>query len=458
MSEGETKTAIQKENRTPEQLFSKASEIVRGIYKVGPYSQSSIHIEVGGVNKNPFEHPSFQEQSILLETFKDGNKIIVVNPVHGNEPYILATNVALSINEILKQAGVPEADVVVPLLYPGRQEKILKEEFSAHTGRIFLDSKLGDLFKQILFKDGRFDDHLLSIVQNQERLQNEIRNYLSREFKATSLATSEIREFNGRDIALDINAGSRFLTSSDSYYVFPALFSEILQEVTKTNLPFDRNLLNAAQRVASDMEEQYRAKFIPQINTFSFKDKHPKKDKTFIPPLKHPMRPSQNIEEKSLYVVASGTGSQVNTVLRSAQELGLKIYRSPFINLDYGEAALPDIVYHPNVVAVFGRMGWGTGWLSQQAGKPFIVPPYEFPDDPEVFFNIKTLRKMRLGRVYQGQKDIIRKALELTGDIQELNSAIYQQFGTMDGIDFVAQKIVEDLHRKRKELSDRLKP
>lgn len=91
----------------------------------------------------------------------------------------------------------------------------------------------------------------------------------------------------------------------------------------------------------------------------------------------------------------------------------------------------------------------GTGWISQQAEKPFIVVPYNFPDDPEIHFNLETLQQKKLGLVYEGQRDIVRRAIGLTGDIKKLNEAIFKKYGTKDGIDYVARKIVDDLHTRR---------
>lgn len=447
------------EAKPPVEKVNRATEFVENIYH-GSQAQATIHVQVGETRQNPLQSPGQQEKTLILESSKkEGERIIAVNPCHGNEPYILGVNVALSVNKVLKEAGQNKARIVVPLLYPGRQEQILKENFSANSDEIFLDERLGNFYKEVLFRNGRFDEHLASLVINQERVQDLIRDYLSGTLTVKSLATGEVKEFSGRDITLDINAGSRFPISPDSYYVFPMLLSELLEEVGKTDLSFDHQQLTLVQRQAQDRENAYRAKFIPHIHTFSFKEEdYPKEGKTFTPPLKHPVVLPPEVDSQAIYVMTSGTGSEVPIVYKNARELGLEVYRPPFIDLDYGRAALPDVIYHPNIVAVFGRMGWGTGWICQQAEKPFIVVPYNFPDDPEIYFNIKTLRDKRLGVVYERQEDIVKQALALVGDIRQLNESIFHKYGTRDGIDFVARKIVEDLHQRRKELSDRLKP
>ncbi len=430
----------------------KAEIFVKKVYD-SPRAQSFIHIEVGKTKLNPFENPEEHQAQFIRETFnKDRENIIVVNPAHGNEPYILGVNTALSINEIIRKSGGNEAKIVVPLLYPGRQEKILKEEFGGKKDLIFLDEALGELYKQVLFQNGRFDEHLAKLAENQARIQEGIRDHLTREFHANSLSDGSKRDFSGRDVVMDINAGSRFLATTDSYYLFPTLLSELLEATANSGLPFEANIMATVQKNAADMENAYRKTFLPEIHTFSYNKTYPTEGKTFTPPLKHLATPSEDIPDEAIYVMASGTGAEVDTVAKSAQELGLRVYHSPFVQIEYGTAALPDVIYHPNIVAVFGRMGWGTGWISQQSETPFIVVPYQYPDDPEINFNIKTLKDKRLGVVYEGQKDIVKQALEVTGDIRKINSAIVEKYGTNDGIDYAAGKIVEDFNNRRKNI------
>lgn len=446
---------LTREVETPE-----VKKFVDGVYNEGQDAQASIHIEVGKTTPELFNKLSPQEKSLVLESFDGkGEKIIVVNPCHGNEPYILGLSVAENINDLLEKKGQKRAKIVVPLIYEGRQEQILRETFPARQDEIYLDRQLGLLYEQVLFRNGRFDQHLAELIANQSRVQDLILEHLSGNLEVKLLATGETVDLNGRDVVLDVNAGSRFITHQDSYFVFPVLLSELLEETAKTDLPFDHEKLSAIQRAAQDRESQYLAKFIPEIHTFSYKDDdYPREGKTFTPPLKHPVENPPEIESEGIYVMTSGTGSEVENVTTSAQDLGLELFKSPFIHVDYGRSAIPDVIYHPNIVAVFGRMGWGTGWISQQAEKPFIVIPYNFPDDPEIYFNLKTLQEKKLGLVYQGQRDIVRRALELTGNIREINQSVFKKFGTKDGIDYVARKIVDDFHERRNKLTRQKQP
>lgn len=417
------------------------------VYREGSASRAQIHLSLPEGQALPRDE---RFAAVLRDVFS-GGKFMIANPAHGNEPYRGAVDVGLSVNNLLQKLGLNTVPIVVPNIYGARQERILHEEFPGQEGNILLDDEAGELYKRLLFQGGRYDEHLTILSTQHSEIQDRMQEHFARHFRARNLATGEIMELNGRQTAFDINYGSRLLVSDNSYFAFPVLLSELLEETGESGLPFDHEQLAHVQRIAYDMERKYRQTFLPFIHTFSYQDDYSEDGKTVTPPLKHAQNSSVDVPQESLYVMASGTESQTETVLKDARDLGLTIYQNPFLQTELGTAALPDVVYHPNIVAVYGRMGWGTGWLCQQAGKPFIVPPYEFPDDPEIFFNIQTIQKKRLGVVYEGQTDIVEQALALTGDIERINQEISRRFGTQDGIEFAAQRIVQNLHQRKME-------
>lgn len=424
---------------------------IKDIYQEGASAQALVHVETGGRLVNPFEKPENQDIKLVLDGFKkDRENIIFVNPNHGNEPYILGVNIALSINQILRQNGYPEAEIVVPLLYPGRQEKILKEEFGVQAGRIHMDKDAGDLMQVTKFGQSQYADHLQKLSLYNVQLHEQVRDHLSRDFRVATLANGETREFNGRNVVLDINTGSRFPATDSSYFAFPVLLSDLLRETLKTDLPFNKKLLEQVQKQAMDFEAGYKMRFIPETHTFSYQGSDfDGQGKEFTPPLKHPITDPTKVDREGIYVMVSGTGSGVDYVMQSASDLGLEVFHSPFISMETGTAMLPDVIYHPQIKAVFGRMGWGTGWICQQAEKPFIVIPHLPDDDPEIYFNLKTLEAARLGKIYEGQADVVREALSLTGDIKRLNNFVMRKYGTLDGVDYIANKIVSNLNDRR---------
>ena len=84
----------------------------------------------------------------------------------------------------------------------------------------------------------------------------------------------------------------------------------------------------------------------------------------------------------------------------------------------------PKVIIHPNVVQLYGRAGFGWIWDAQQARKKLIHHPYGHGDDAEIYHNVRTLESLDL--------------LEAT-EIQR------RKFGDMDGIKYIASKIVADL-------------
>jgi len=109
----------------------------------------------------------------------------------------------------------------------------------------------------------------------------------------------------------------------------------------------------------------------------------------------------------------------------------------------------PSVMADSNIIAIMGRGGWGTGWQAMQLEKPWLVAPYQEGDDPEVYFNNKTIEALKLGKVI-GSKGITgdelrRSAQEISPGLHSLNETIRQRFGTTNGIDYIADHIFEDL-------------
>ena len=62
------------------------------------------------------------------QTLEPNTPVILVNPAHGNEPYILGTAIARGVSNRLAKEGLGRARIVVPLMYGERQKRILLEE------------------------------------------------------------------------------------------------------------------------------------------------------------------------------------------------------------------------------------------------------------------------------------------------------------------------------------------
>ncbi len=116
--------------------------------------------------------------------------------------------------------------------------------------------------------------------------------------------------------------------------------------------------------------------------------------------------------------------------------------------------APPSVISDEMIVAVGGRSGWGSGWQAQVFGKPWLVHPYQKGDDPEIYFNNKTIEYLFIGEIIKyetydfqsGLKGIIASC----GSVMRAHTRSGQipVFDQMDGIKYVAERITQNIMKK----------
>jgi len=374
----------------------------------------------------------------MLENLLGSNeKNFFINPVHGNEPYILGVKIAVEIKKLYSE----NIKIIVPHIYGDRQKNILREElgiednFSLEDFGVILDKDLGDFYSSILFKDNNFSLYLQDLKDNLKDVQKNVSDFLFNKYG---------------DIFLELNTGSKFSLSSDNTfkaYAFPILFSELLKNVLQEedNLGFDNNLLSVVCDLSSDLEKNLDVIYIPFANTFSFKEelRDRSEKEVYTPPLKSAEEKNIIIsDKKSVFTMFSGTGSEIETMIKItkdyldrghdvfiptwAKDRVDSISKNHFKNIFLGVPQ--DIFKTRKLEAIIGRAGWGTMWLSQVYGIDFIPIEYSYNDDPEIYYNIKTLKKIDIGELTRKQKDIRTD---------------------LDGISFVSQDIFNKLKQRK---------
>lgn len=214
---------------------------------------------------------------------------------------------------------------------------------------------------------------------------------------------------------------------------------------------FDHENLDRVIRIAHGFESTYRTTQLPYVHTLYGEKDYDTTGKILTPPFKK-VRKAPEIEiphDKGIYIMVSGSEigrEPVEDQARQLEKQGHDILFPPWLKLDFGKAALPDVVFHPGVKAIMGRMGWGIGWQSQVAEKPFIAMPHLWFDNPEMHFNLNAIKESGLGMVFEARSDLVEKALQLQPRIQEINERIKRELNIpdgMDGIRFAAERIVE---------------
>ena len=336
---------------------------------------------------------------------------IFVNPSHGNAPFIIGTHIAL---EVALQLG-EEFEIVVPHINGKKQEIILND--LGLDGIVKLDRGLKELYDPLLMKAFGFDEHVRDILSFRKSAEENIRKYLN-------------RKYDGFD--LEINYGAKIVTNAErSYYAFPAVHSEVLMRSAADKLLsniFNKGVLHVCRYMMEGVEENFKLMFIPDYHTFSYVDRKAFDNEIKTPPQQPLARMFEgNVPENSMFFMLSGTGSEIEEILDKARE-----YRSEGFNpiipswyeTDEFQGMSAKVINHPNVVQLYGRAGFGFIWDAQQAGKKLIHHPYTMGDDPEIYHNVKTLENV---------------------DLLEATERQRQKFGDMDGIKYIASKIVEDL-------------
>jgi hypothetical protein len=368
------------------------------------------------------------------------NKAIIVNVAHGNEPYILGVALAKKVAEL----GGQELDIVVPYLYPGRQETILREDFG-DDGNIFLDEELGKIMKPMMFRDQNFSGHLGDLLEHNETAQSQAQARINGRFSSVSL-TGQEQEFSRDDIVMEISAGSTIRFGIEpNFFAFCFYHSDIWRATLDAGgMGFDRDKLRKSSDMLQRIEEGYTNAFITEPNTFSGIE-FVAKSAVPVPPFKQ-RTPDSTELEPSIYLMLSGTGSVIDDLLVQAEGLGLRVYYSPFVSSSVKNekyVAMPtDVLGNDNVRAVFHRGGFGTSWKALANRRPQLLLPYQPNDDPEIAFDIATYEALGIGIEYTGQPGAIKQALQLGPRIENFMEGIMNRFGTEDGLTYTAEKIV----------------
>jgi hypothetical protein len=337
---------------------------------------------------------------------------IFINPCHGNEPYILGANIAKNLSERLEQKQGFAPTIIMPDLYGERQRRILKEEGLVSEKMVF-DKRIGNTSKPLLFANADFNKNLINVLAFQEDIQRTVRYELSK--------------YSGSII--EINTGAMYTSEELSFFAYPITYTELFEETwceEELVETIDLSNLEICHNIMQKVEQDIDLFFIPSYNPFSYQsERRLNTRKIATPPLK-PMlaKDLQEIQENSVYVMFSGTGTQtgeLSEVVRKLEEEGRNVIIPYWVNKDMDiQRAGPNIINNSNLTKVIGRAGWGIIWTCQNAGTKFEHLPYIVGDEPEIYFNIETLETVPM--------------LEATKQ-QE------QQFGNLNGINYTANAI-----------------
>ena len=381
---------------------------------------------------------------------------ILTNFGAGFGPFVRTLDLAREIRSDLKKELREYIAIVVPWVYGDTQKRIIQEEVANNTellNSIFLSKDLGDCLKSLLFNGNHFNQTLTAIINQYEKQTQKLNSLLKSTLQVVNLA-DEVKWLAGSSIRLEVSRNPVISTPIEyAYYTSIGYSTETLQQllIEQELGSIDYSLIEKALPSVQKLESDFRIHFQPKLNSLSFKQESSSlfpSEVTTPPLLRKPAHCSLSID-KGIYVSLSGI-SGLNSLYEEAMQLQVKKYANyNYDGLSPDCILPPSVVSHHSITGIFARAAWNTIWLSNLTQTPLICPEYTEGDNPEIFFNLKTIQKYDLAYTWRREEnsllDIVNsvaKGKEKT--MKKVYRDMKEQFGTLDGIEFCSKRISED--------------
>ena len=410
---------------------------------------------------------------------------IITNFAYGTGPYLRTTDLAIAFNDELEKQGHARMWIIVPLVYGEKQKRVMLEEFAEHEkkypGEILLDAKLGALLRSIFYADCTYEEALGAWVKNYRDVSLRAYQHLSFDFEVETFGR-EKRIIDGTKIAVELNRSPRV-----RYNVAPAYFSsfanvaDILERAQSVSeIAVDRELLKQGVKAAEWVERNQKMRAVAWPATFAYLDRHAESfdiaqgklreasfedgrmrsftnvqddkelggrygDEILVPPIAPPPQLNNEEIEKGIFVTITGIPG-LERLYQDARRLGLKLYSNDMEAVPGSIYMSPHVIPNKNIICQFARAGWSSIWISMISGTPLVVPDFDSHDDPEIYFNNKSVEELGLGIVYRGQplEKILEQAPRIKKSCENVKKQILEKWGTLDGNRYCAKMFAED--------------
>lgn len=343
--------------------------------------------------------------------------VIVCNPGFGNAPYLQSLGIALAVNDILDEPR----QIVMPLIYEERQRRITEDEYGTDLLIIF-DAELGQLYQQLLYKGNGYEAYLKHWLNNVDNVSTAAQAHIQTMYPNVECEIARSPQLK--------------LNQERSYCSLFARQSTILhraKDIPETKL--DPELLEACSQKFAELEKQFTQCFITQPGTFA----EVETGDIAIPLTMSATKATADVPSISAYVTVSGIPH-----LSLHTEWSLPLYTNDANRLTGATEASPHILNHPNIAVHFARAGWGSVWASLLSETPLVTPSWDTSDDPEIYYNIERLKELGLCLVYstQPETEILQWAKEVKPTYAAYKKALEEEYGTLSGNVYMAEKIV----------------
>lgn len=379
---------------------------------------------------------------------------IFTNIGPGNGPYIRTIEMGIELIRLLKDELDEDLYILVPWVYGERQRRIIIEEFGdllkSKPDLILLDKYLGQQFKKVLFDGRDYNTVMLDLIKSYYGVEKKIHNYLKKKIVPETINGKKV-EVKGDNIFLEVSRNPCVATNIKfSYYTSIGYFEKIIRESLKNpGLNLNNKLLGKILLIAREIESYQHLFFQPEPNCFSYEEKYKpfKNNEIKCPPLFHPPKKNEKDIEEGFYVLVSGI-PHLEKIYRFANRINMKMYSSQNIkSLINTQKERPIIIPNENIKFVLARTAWNTIWLSNLANKPLICLDYLKGDSPEIYFNTLSVRKRKLGVIYNEDIDfnaLFERSKSLMPETTLYYDKIKEKYGTLDGIEYSCKIIADD--------------
>jgi len=383
---------------------------------------------------------------------------ISTNFAYGNGPYLRCIDLGIALNKEFGERNVPEMRMIIPLVYGDRQKKIMQENFGKYIKEnpdsIFLDVTYGNFLNDLFFKGNSYRKNLEFLIENQPKIEEKVNDHLNSEFDVENFEGEKIK-IKPHELAFEVSHNPRVVTYLEkSFYTTIAFFSEILQRsMDEPSLKLDKKLLKDAKKIAIKIEKNKDLCFMPEPFTFSYDSLRKTKGEIFTPPFIHLPEKNNNRIKKGMYVTITGI-KELSKLFERIDEFGMSLYSPPFVNsphIKQNNFYSSNILSNKDINFHFARSGWSSVWSSHMTLTSLICPKYTKGDDPEIFFNEKSLRKLGIATIFSPDscpEEILKQTKSQLKNMKELNKKIIKQYGILDGINYTAKIIADFLEEK----------
>jgi len=389
---------------------------------------------------------------------KNNESYIILNFLHGNGPYLRTIELALSVNDVLEDKGLPRRGIIVPLVYGDKQKIIMEENFGdiirKRPYELLFDYKMGELLKPLLYNGaGSYEESLRYFLENHKKVQDIIHSYLQDGIIVYSFSGVKI-DVKKEDIDMEVNRCPQLnMGIKKSYYTGFDYISKVLEHSLEDDgVNIDEDLIKKCIPIYRDIEKNQTLHFIAEPSIFSYLGDREKKYETEIttPPNTNQIRyfsytPIHEDVQEGVYVTVTGIPG-LEHLFEDIQKMGLRVYTHRPELVPGSHLAPPDIITHENIKFHFARSGWGSLWLSLMTGTPFVTPPYHKGDDLEIYFNNKCIEHLGFGKVYKNEHtmdDLVKYSDEYQKNIRVLKDDLMKKYNTLNGVRYTAEKIVD---------------